>query len=308
MGVMTVLGEIPVDKLGVTQMHEHILANADFEHNDQNMVIDEVDVAIEEIRSFKAAGGDTIVEHSCEGLGQDIVGLKEVSQKSGVHVVASTGYYRECSYPNYVTKETDKQLARRLVKNLTEGIEGTGIRPGILAEIATEYGVGKMSTTEKKVFISVAHAQVETGVPVSTHCWAGELAFDQIKLLTSNGVPPEKILIGHLAVDNGVKDRILRIADKGVYLGIDCIGFEYESVVGMKDRDKAHFVRELVDRGFLERIMISQDLMRKLYLKHYHGPGYDYLLLRFVPILLDEGLSRKEIDTMLMANPKTIFS
>jgi len=76
----------------------------------------------------------------------------------------------------------------------------------------------------------------------------------------------------------------------------------------MKDRDKAHFVRELVDRGFLERIMISQDLMRKLYLKHYHGPGYDYLLLRFVPILLDEGLSRKEIDTMLMANPKTIFS
>ena len=308
MGVMTVLGEISPDDLGVTQMHEHVLANADFEKNDFNLVMDEIDVATEEIGCYKAAGGQSIVEQSCEGLGQDVVGLKEISERTGVNLIASAGYYRECSYPNYVYKANDVQLARGLIKQLNEGIGETSIRPGILAEIATEYGVGKMSSLEEKVFTAVAYAQVETGVPVSTHCWAGELASDQIRILTSNGVPPHKILIGHLGVDNDAKDRIFRIADQGVYIGIDCIGFEYEAVVAMKDRDKARFIRELKQRGHLERIMISQDLIRKLYLKHYHGHGYDYLLRRFVPMLYDEGLNKTEIDTLLRANPRRIFS
>lgn len=308
MSIMTVLGPISGDQLGVTQMHEHILANADFDGNDFNLVMDEVEVATEEVRWFQKAGGKTLVDLTCPGLGRDARGLKTIAEKTGVQIIASTGFYRECSYPDYVIAETAEQLAQRMIRECREGIEDTGVKPGILAEIATEYAVGRMSAQEEKVFTAVAYAQRETGLPVSTHCWAGQLAFPQIDILTRNGVPPHKIIIGHLAVDNTVRDHVFKIADTGVYLGIDCIGFEYERVVAMKDRDKAQFVKELIGGGFLNRITISQDLIRKLMLKHYHGSGYDYLLLKFIPLLRQAGVSDADIHTLLVENPKQIFA
>jgi len=308
MKVMTVLGEIAPEEMGVTQLHEHILANADYSHNDFNFVMDEVDVALEEIKYFRQAGGQTMFDLSCTGLGQDVRGLKTIAEATGVHIVTATGFYRECSYPDYVRRETADQLAQRMINDYRHGIDGTEIKPGILAEIATEYGVGSMSPEEEKVFTAVAYAQRETGLPVSTHCWAGELAFEQIAVLTRNGVPPNKIVIGHLGVDPEVKDRIFKIAETGVFLGIDCIGYAYEAWVKMKDPAKALFVRELIQAGFLHRITISQDLIRKLYLKHYHGIGYDYLLRHFVPMLETAGVTPAEIDTLLRGNPQALFA
>ena len=305
---MTVCGPIPVTELGTTHMHEHVLANADFDGNDYNLRMDQVDVATSEMRHFKQAGGQTIVEQSCIGLGRDAAGLKRVSQETGVNIVACTGFYRECCYPAYIADETADQIADRLLRECNEGIDDTGVRPGILAEIATEYDVDKMSSQEVKVFTAIAKCQTQTKIPVSTHCWAGALALDQIDVLTRNGVPPHKILIGHLAVDQSVKEHVLRIAETGVYLGIDCVGYQYEQIVVMKDRARAQFVKELIDAGFLNQICISQDLIRKLLLKHYHGIGYDYLLLQFVPMLREAGVTKDQIETILVDNPRTIFS
>ncbi len=305
---MTVLGAVPVDELGVTQMHEHVLANSDYDGNDYNLVMDDVEVATREVEYFKAAGGNTIVDLSCVGLGRDAAGLRRIAERTGVHVIACTGFYRECSYPAYAREETADQLARRMIREHREGIDDTGVRPGILAEIATEYGVGKMSVGEEKVFTAVAYAQVETGMPVSTHCWAGELAHEQIAVLTRNGVSPGKIVIGHLAVDGTAEARIPKIAEKGVFLGIDCIGYAYERVVVMKDAERARLVRRLIDAGFLNQITMSQDVARKLLLKHYHGIGYEYLLRRFVPMLRDNGVTQEQIHTILVENPKRAFA
>jgi len=270
--------------------------------------MDEVEVAIDEVACFNKAGGDTLVELSCIGLGRDVVGLKKISEQTGVNIIASTGFYREVSYPEYVKHESAEQLATRMIEECTTGIDGTGIRPGIFAELATEYEAENMSPLEQKVFTAVAYAQAETHLPISTHCWAGHLAFEQIETLTRNGVPPNKIIIGHLGVDEDVKERVLRIADKGVYLGIDTVGYQYEQIVAMKDLGRVKFVKELIDKGYLRQITISQDLLRKLLLKHYHGIGYDHLLLTFVPMLRDAGVQEQEIKTILVDNPKDVFS
>jgi len=308
MNVMTVCGEIPVERMGVTLMHEHLLANGDFSGNDYNMVVDEVDVAIGEMKYFTAAGGKTIVDLTWVGLGQDVRGLKKISEATGVNIITSTGFYQECSYPEYVKTETADELARRMIRDVREGIDGTTIRPGIFAEIANGYPQTKMTVLEEKVFTAVAYAARETGLPVSTHCWAGEMGLAQIDVLTRNGVRPEKIIIGHLATNPLGRDRLFAIADKGVYLGIDCIGYIYEQVVALKDPDKARWVRDLIDRGHLHRITISQDSIRKLLLKHYHGIGYDYLLLKFLPMLRDAGVTEEQIRTILVDNPRDIFS
>jgi len=306
--VMTVCGEIPVERLGITQMHEHVFLNVDFDGNDYNMRLDGVDIAIEELTYFKNAGGQTLVDLTCEGIGRDVRGLKAVSEKTGVHIIAATGFYRECTYPEYVHRETADQLARRMIGDVRDGIDGTDIRPGIIAEIGAEYGRGKMSAGEAKVFTAAAYAQRETGLPVSTHCWAGELAFDQIDILTRNNVPPNKIIIGHLAVEPNSKDRVLAVADRGVYLGIDCIGYWYEKVVALKDPAKAQWVRDLIDRGHLAQITLAQDLARRLQQKHFHGVGYEYLLLQFLPLLKAAGVTDQEIQTILIDNPRRIFS
>ena len=308
MKVMTVCGEIPVEQLGVTQMHEHVLINTDFDGNDYNLRMDDVAIATEELTYYKNAGGQTMVDLTCAGIGQDVRGLKQVSEATGIHIIAATGFYRECSYPDYVHRETAEQLAQRMIRDVHNGMDGTAIRPGILAEIATEYGRGKMSAGEEKVFTAVAYAQRETGLPVSTHCWAGEMAFPQIDVLTRNGVPPEKIIIGHLAVDPAAWDHVLAVADRGVYLGIDCIGYWYEKVVPLKDPERARWVHELIKRGFLQRITISQDMARKLQQKHYHGAGYEYLLRQFRPLLRQAGVTEAEIHTLLIDNPRRIFA
>lgn len=308
MNVMTVCGEIPVEQLGVTQMHEHVLNNTDFDGNDYNLRMDDVAIAIEEVTYYKNAGGRTLVDLTCAGIGQDVRGLKQVAEKTGIHIITATGFYRECSYPDYVHRETADQLARRMIRDIRDGIDGTDIRPGILAEIATEYGRGKMSAGEEKVFTAVAYAQRETGLPVSTHCWAGEMAFPQIDVLTRNGVPPEKIIIGHLAVEPAAWDHVLAVAGRGVYLGIDCIGYWYEKIVPLKDPERARWVRELIKRGYLQQITISQDLARKLLQKHYHGAGYEHLLRQFLPLLREAGVGDHEIQTMLIDNPRRIFA
>lgn len=308
MNVMTVRGEMPVEQLGVTQMHEHVLLNTDFWGNDYNLRMDDVEVAVGELTHFRNAGGQTMLDLTCEGIGRDVRGLKTVSERTGVNIIAATGFYLECSWPEYVRHESADQLARRMIRDVREGIDGTEIRAGILAEIATEYGRGKMSALEEKVFTAVAYAQRETGLPVSTHCWAGELAFAQIDVLTRNGVPPNKIIIGHLAVDPAATERVFAVAEKGVYLGIDCIGYWYEKVVAMKDPEKARLIRALIDRGHLRRITMAQDIARKLLLKHYHGIGYEYLLLKFVPMLRDAGVGDEAIRTILVDNPRSIFS
>lgn len=97
------------------------------------------------------------------------------------------------------------------------------MKPGIIGKLATEDEPAKMSSAEKKIFTAAAYAHLETKIPILTHCWAGWLGLEQIDVLTQNGVPPEKIIIGHLAVQKGTLDRVLKIADKGVYIGIDTI-------------------------------------------------------------------------------------
>ena len=112
-------------------------------------------------------------------------------------------------------------LAEMLVKELEEGVEG-GIRPGIIGEIGTERF--HVTPAEEKVFRAAARAQRATGASVTTHTTHfGDLAHEQMDILLEEGVPPERIVIGHLGERRGVKGE-LAIAERGVYVEIDHVG------------------------------------------------------------------------------------
>ena len=302
---MTVLGPVPGEDLGVTSMHEHLIADVTKRDLNPNKRFDDPDEMIGEVREFLSAGGRTIVELTCHGMGQDVAALRRISEESGVQIVAATGFYWQLYYPDYVNEEDSDQLAARMIHDWTHGLDDTAIRPGIIGELGAAEDTDSLSPNEEKVFRAGARASLATGLAISTHCWQGRLAMEMIRVLTEEGVQPDRIVIGHLAVGYGLLDRVLRIADTGVYLGIDTIGY----VVGeWEDANRASMVKALIERGYLSQITLSQDMMRRAFFKCCGGHGYSHLLKTFVPMLQERGVTAHEVHTMLVGTPRRVLT
>ena len=144
---------------------------------------------------------------------------------------------------------------------------------------------------------------MKTGAAISTHTLLEQLIFDQIEILEDEGVEPERIIIGHLG-DLRNLDRLKAVADKGVYLQIDHVGFEDRQ----PDWIRAKTVFQLVRQGYVSQILLSMDVCFKSRLHWFGGVGYDHILRPFVPMLKAEGLTEVEIRTMMFDNPQRVIA
>jgi phosphotriesterase-related protein len=301
MPIQTVLGPIEPAHLGVTLMHEHTLVDA-WEWGGRlgyDSTVDDEELLVEELAFYRDAGGSALVDVTPIGLRRDPSGMRRLAQATGLHIIMGCGWYRERVYPSYIHELSTNALADMLVKELEEGVEG-GIRPGIIGEIGTERF--HVTPAEEKVFRAAARAQRETGATVTTHTTHfGDLAHEQMDILMEEGVPPERIVIGHLGERRGVKGE-LAIAERGVYVEIDHIG-RAASAGTQPEWRRARNVAELVQAGYLERVLISMDICANSLLHWNGGHGFDYLLTTFVPLLREEGLTEEQIRIILVDNP-----
>lgn len=303
MTIMTVTGPIEDAELGVTQTHEHLLISLYGTVLVWNYsAFEDPELAIQEIAAFRAAGGRSVVETTTIGIGRDPRGLRRISEASGVNIVMGTGWYRELVYPDYIARTDVDRLADMLVRDITEGVDGTGIRAGVIGEIGTE--LEYISPAQERVFRAAARAQRRTGVAISTHCQrTGRLGMDQVKILLDEGVPPDRIAIGHHG-DKRHVDAELELLEQGVYVQFDHVGFNELQ----PDEQRARNARAVVDAGFVERLLLSQDVCFPQHLRWYGGYGYGYLLTTFVPMLHAAGVTQPQIDTILVANPARLLS
>jgi phosphotriesterase-related protein len=301
MSIQTVLGPIEPADLGVTLMHEHTLVDA-WEWGGRlgyDSTVDDEELLVEELACYRDAGGSALVDVTPIGLRRDPSGMRRLAQATGLHIIMGCGWYRERVYPAYIHELSTNALADMLVKELEEGVEG-GIRPGIIGEIGTERF--HVTPAEEKVFRAAARAQRTTGATVTTHTTHfGDLAHEQMDILMEEGVPPERIVIGHLGERRGVKGE-LAVAERGVYVEIDHIG-RAASAGTQPEWRRARNVAELVQAGYLERVLISMDICANSLLHWNGGHGFDYLLTTFVPLLREEGLTGDQIRTILVDNP-----
>ncbi len=163
-----------------------------------------------------------------------------------------------------------------------------------------------MTPGEEKVFQAAIRAHLATGAPVSTHTEAGTLALEQIRILTQGGVRPEHILIGHL--DRKLEwDALKSAADQGVFLGFDQVSKEKY----YPDAERIEMIRRLIEAGHGSQIVLSADMARKSYWPSYgfgRGPGLTYILWRFVPWMLEAGISSQAVQAMLVDNPARLFT
>jgi predicted metal-dependent phosphotriesterase family hydrolase len=296
--VMTVRGPISASELGVTHSHEHILWDYWDLINSYDCVFDDESIAADELSRFRVEGGSSVVECSSVGIRTDVAGLRRISEASGVNIVLGCGWYRERVYAREVFDKTSTQLADVLIRELTEGIDGTGVRAGLIGEIGTERRA--ISPAEERVFRAAARAHQATGVAVLTHTTHfGELALDQLDLLADAGVAADRVIISHLG-DRPDPNILLAIAERGAYLSIDNVG--YQQIGYPDDNIRAGNVSRLIAAGHRDQVVLGSDISTKSALATFGGRGYGWLLRSFVPLLREHGLDDDDIRAVTTTN------
>lgn len=303
MHVHTVRGPIEPDQLGVTLMHEHTFCDL-WEwggRQDYNAIVDDEQLLVDELGCYRTAGGAALVDVTPDGVGRNPTGLQRLAESTGLHLVMGSGWYRERVYPSFVRSLSTNKLADRIVREFGDGVGDSGVRPGIIGELGTERFC--ITPDEERVFRAAARAQRTVGATISTHTTHfGDLALDQVELLREEGVPPERIVIGHLGERRGAAD-ILAVAATGVFVQIDHVG-RPASAGTQPEVQRARNVAEVVRAGHLDQVLISMDICANSLFHWNGGHGYDYLLTHFVPLLRQEGLDDGQISTMLVDNPR----
>ena len=341
MSVMTVTGPVPVESLGTTTIHEHLFFDGSwlyrppddpelraiaesplrmetlgwarkvgYGHLDNSRRLD-LEEAIEEIRYFKLAGGQTVVDQTPPGLGRDPEALRKIAQETGLNIVMGGGYYVEARHPASLKERTVEDIAEELITEITVGVGGNGIRMGIIGEIGTG---DPFTSEEEKVVRGAARAQASTGVALSIHhsIW-GRHGPRVLAVAREEGADMRHTLLCHNDLDARCElSYYEEIASTGAYLGIDTFGqtdvYQYSDRqrpgrVYPTDYERAEKVAMLVEAGLLNQIVLAMDLVSKIQLRRFGGFGYDHLLTSIVPILKATGLSDDQIKVMLVDNP-----
>jgi predicted metal-dependent phosphotriesterase family hydrolase len=304
---MTVTGPVESRSLGVTLPHEHVLIDLFVAPSRWDIagILFDVDVMVDELMHFRNAGGTTLVDTTLPAIKRDPDGLRSISERTGVQIVMGCGWYREPYYPpeDAIDRVSVDELADRLVQEIDEGTGEQAVRPGIIGEIGCHKAW--MSAQEERVHRAAARAQKATGLALTTHSMASPIGLRQLDILEEEGVDPARVVIGH-ADSYPVWDYHLAIVRRGAYVQFDKVGDPHAFFL-----PEARLVRsvcDLVEAGYLEQILLSHDICFRSHLKYMGGHGYDYLLTKFVPALLEAGLSLQEVDTIVRDNPQRMLS
>ncbi len=309
--VQTITGRIHPDQMGVTAMHEHLLwgppgweLDPEWFHSVPKIV----EKCCMDLLDYKDQGGLTFVDVSGLGLGRDIEMYRMLASATGINIVACTGFWAQRGVlPYFQVKDIDYH-EELFIKEITEGMGTTKAKAGI---IKVGHGRTGISAYEEMTFRAAARAAKKTGAAVTTH--GVECAYEHCQILLSEGLDPERIIIGHL---DGAHARDLerdkRIGKTGVWLGYDhCTTCKTWSPTwySCSDEERADLVKHMIDAGFEKQIIVSADV-NSIALGWGRSAPYigrttvGDLLRWFVPKLHRVLLSEETIYKLLVENPR----
>ncbi|MCG7525349.1 aryldialkylphosphatase [Streptomyces sp. OfavH-34-F] len=331
---LTVAGPVDPAALGPTLMHEHLfvdlrrpprfhrpgedspeaaepltlanLARTRHGHpNADNDVLDDPDEMLAEVLAFAHSGGGTVVEVSPAGLGRDPEGLLRLSRASGLHIVMGGGWYTPAFHPADMDERTVDELADAAVRDIVIGVDGTGIRSGVIGEVGADSV--PLSDNELKSVRASGRASRVTGAPVTFHVGGvGEDKLRVLDILAEEGVDPSSIVLGHAMEVAADPDLGRRVLDRGVFVEFDFLtspGSPWGHLFLSSDHKVARGIAELVERGHTGQILLGHDVCQKIQLKKYGGQGYDYIPRHFLPALRRLGVSETALHTIMVDNP-----
>jgi phosphotriesterase-related protein len=293
--IQTVTGPVAREDIaGPVLSHEHLALQYDGAGPEARL--SRTDLVIRELTDLgRRHGLGLLVELSCHGLHRDAAVMHQVSVATSIPVVAATGYYWDEFHPAGLARLTTEQLTEQLLEEIRHGLDGTDVRPGVLGE-AGSHGE-RPSPAEERCLRATARAALASGLSVATHTELGAGGRAQLDILCGEGLPPERISIGHqdLAPDAA---EVRAVARRGAYVAIDTIGKE----AFQSDGYRARLVAWLASAGHADRVLLSNDVSRDTYLFRPTG-GYGHLFDSFLGLLRLAGLRDEDLDLILHDNP-----
>jgi phosphotriesterase-related protein len=346
--VMTVNGPIDPGELGHTIMHEHIfidfttpddtdirweaagrvkpvgatavgLYNAPLTMdilsavtmgaaNRENWLLTDERVAIEEVLEFKRRGGGTIVDTTSIGLKRDPLALRRVANATDLNVVMGASWYRKGWHNNQeLDARSVENLAEEIVRDITVGVGDTGIRSGIIGEVGTEGN--PLVPNEIKIIKASGRASRITGAAVTLHTAA--LLKEQprvLDLLAAEGADLRRVVVGHSNPISTDLPFMKQLLDRGVYIQFDTLGRTPTVRSRVTDTDVANGILRLIEAGFIDRILLSQDVCTRIQWKAYGGTGFSFIQEQFIPYLKRLGVSDAQINAIMVENPKRVLT
>ena len=218
-----------------------------------------------------------------DGWGRDVTLLKEISEAAGVHVISISGTYIEDYLPEYFYRMDIDELAERFAREITVGVDGTGIRTGLLKASVSRRVVEQ---AEAKGARAVARAQLKTGVAITTHTNAssrfeikgGNSGMLLLDIFEQEGVDLSRVIVGHTDENADIR-QLTQLIKRGAYIQFDTIGKLHWQL----DETRIGLIRQLCEKGCEDRLLLSTDRCRVSETKTHGGPGYSHILNTFVP-------------------------
>jgi phosphotriesterase-related protein len=275
--------------------------------------IDDREKSCQELKLYYHSGGRAVVDAQGLGCGRDAAMLRNISKKSGVHIIASTGFHKMFFYPggHWIYSISTDNLTRLYLAELTCGMfidgddgyptEQIGARAG---QIKAALDAGKFTPQYRKVFTAAAEAAKVSGVVLMVHIEKGSDPIALADFLNKQGVAPGRIVFCHL-------DRA--VADIGIHREICArsITLEYDTIGRPKyhdDETEVRIILEMLKAGYEKQLLMSLDTTRAR-LKSYGGnPGLAYIIETFIPLLRRRDFPEEQIDLFFKDNPARIFS
>ena len=289
----TVLGDIKENDLGITLVHEHICCYSEYlfqmagdKYLDKKQLLN---IAVDYLKFLKENYGlNTFVDCTPVNIGRDIELLKEVSKKSGVNIICSTGFYYTEETVLYTS--SSELLAEYMIadaKNINAGI----IKCAVEDDVLSDFNI--------KLLKASAKAQLKLNLPIVLHTNAkNKNGLKALDILLSEGVKPKSITLGHLS-DTEDLDYIKQIAKLGCYIGFDRLYDDYSKEYINK---KIKAITELCNAGYEDKILLSHDA------QFFNGfdsksvinkkPRFSYCFDNVLP-----KLSKRLVEKVMIKNP-----
>jgi len=309
--VNSVLGPLDTADLGFTLMHEHIMVGAAGVYRDYPELLgpDAMERVIARLRAAEEDGIETLVDATTLDLGRDVELLAEASRRTGVQIIACTGWWLDV--PRFFAGVSPDQLARVFIREIEKGIGGTDIKAGILKSASDVAGV---TPEEEVVLRGVARAHLETGVPIMLHSYSpGQVGRQQLAIVREEGVDLSRVKMDH-SNDTTDVEYLIWLLEQGCYLGLDRYPGRTTS-----SRARTRTMKALIDAGFSDRLCPSHDgivlsVVGGGNFEHaeaerleYNPHGFLYLNKVVLPELREMGVPQETLESLFVDVPRRFF-
>ena len=300
----TVNGSFPIDSMGLTLIHEHMLVDfvgADSvspKRYDQDEVIAKVLPYLLEVKKY---GIKTIFDCTPSYLAKDPILLKELSEKSGIRIVTNIGFYGAVGgkyLPEFVFTESAQQLADRWIAEFDSGIDDTGIKPGFIKISVNEET--PLREVDAKLVRAAGITHQKTGMKIASHTGTWATASQEVAVLQEMGINPSAFVWVHAQAEENFRNY-LAAAELGVWISLDGIGWGVEEYV-----DRLLFAKQ---NKILDQVLISHDAG---WFDPAKAEGGDFvpftnIFEELIPTLKNNGFEDSDFELLLMENPKRAF-